>query len=990
MRQPSSSDLPTITKATAPTSSGADERRALMDRAQGPRQKPTEALEEQGLRTVRDPITGASVDIEDSTPPRNYGSTENILYKPFPAPVEAELRPITRIINRLIIGVPVVSLALLLSAGVTVLHAALIGTCALGATWALGAVRHRIPREMDRVRAAMVHERAASIQPPAPESAEWVNALLTSFWPLIDPGLFVSIIDMIEDVMQQSLPSFVEAVRVSDFSLGTNPLRLLSMRALANESMDPKMDGHSSMKQVAEYVNYEIQFQYSAEQGRSQKTKSHNIHLMLEFFIGMLDWIRIPLKIWAQVESVSGTARVRLQLIPEFPYVGEVTYTLLGIPQLDVSIYPLSRRMPNVLDIPMLSGFIRQSIAAGMSAYVAPASGVINIASILAPTQIGDCNALGVFVIVIHWARDLEDRDGNGKSDPYIVLAYAKAGFGKPLYSTRIIAEELNPSFEETTVLMLTQNELDAEEDLSAMLWDSDKRTADDLLGRVKIPVRELVKKPNVMHKREDPLIGFEDADEMKGTLCWSVGYFEKLPLNKALERPKPDEQQQQQSRPPPPDANGCQDAARNPPPPSEQPADVLRTPPDPAWPSGVLHVTVHQIFGLEHQELRGNMGKDNREERTGQDTDQPEEEGDSLPSSYCEFVVNDDLVYKTRVKQYTSMPFFEAGTEVFVRDWTKAQVRIVVRDALLRERDPVLGIISLNVKDVLSGSSEATGLYALEEGVGFGRANVSILFKSVNLKLPRPLLGWDTATVEVLPSPITLNITTPKKEKFKKLLLSTSDSTEKLTKPSGPNTWTIDAPVRLPVYARYASAFFVELRDGGFELLDRGPDAVALLWLKDLEDDKEVEMDLPVWTADKLEILKQNVITDAYREKHKCEQIGTLRVKLRLDPGLDLDHEKTAHSQARKHAFETYDHAEGQAQVAEINSHANDDGVIDKDERKSINKAEKKQLQNRQRGANGYKPVRTVRWVAHGMKLRIKPERQAKREPAVRTEEAA
>ena len=111
-----------------------------------------------------------------------------------------------------------------------------------------------------------------------------------------------------------------------------------------------------------------------------------------------------------------------------------------------------------------------------------------------------------------------------------------------------------------------------------------------------------------------------------------------------------PWEQEQQQSRPPPPDANGCQDAARNPPPPSEQPADVLRTPPDPAWPSGVLHITVHQIFGLEHQELRGNMGKNNREGRAGQDTDEPEEEGGNLPSSYCEFVVNDDLVYKTYV----------------------------------------------------------------------------------------------------------------------------------------------------------------------------------------------------------------------------------------------------------------------------------------------------------------------------------------------------
>ena len=43
---------------------------------------------------------------------------------------------------------------------------------------------------------------------------------------------------------------------------------------------------------------------------------------------------------------------------------------------------------------------------------------------------------------------------------------------------------------------------------------------------------------------------------------------------------------------------------------------------------------------------------------------------------------MNDDLVYKTRVKQYSTMPFFEAGTEVFVRDWRKAVARVVVRDS--------------------------------------------------------------------------------------------------------------------------------------------------------------------------------------------------------------------------------------------------------------------------------------------------------------------
>jgi Ca2+-dependent lipid-binding protein len=37
-----------------------------------------------------------------------------------------------------------------------------------------------------------------------------------------------------------------------------------------------------------------------------------------------------------------------------------------------------------------------------------------------------DTTAIGVFVITIHYAENLSAQDSDGKSDPYVVLAYAK------------------------------------------------------------------------------------------------------------------------------------------------------------------------------------------------------------------------------------------------------------------------------------------------------------------------------------------------------------------------------------------------------------------------------------------------------------------------------------------------------------------------------------------------------------------------------------
>lgn len=74
-------------------------------------------------------------------------------------------------------------------------------------------------------------------------------------------------------------------------------------------------------------------------------------------------------------------------------------------------------------------------------------------------------------------------------------------------------------------------------------------------------------------------------------------------------------------------------------------------------------------------------------------------------------------------------------------------------------------------------------------------------------------------------------------------------------------------------------------------------------------------------------------------------------------------------------------DHIEGEAEVAEKNAHAADDGVVDKQEKKAIKQAESRQLQNRQRGVAGFKPYRTMQWMKQGLKSRIHPDKPSKRE---------
>jgi hypothetical protein len=59
-----------------------------------------------------------------------------------------------------------------------------------------------------------------------------------------------------------------------------------------------------------------------------------------------------------------------------------------------------------------------------------------------------------------------------------------------------------------------------------------------------------------------------------------------------------------------------------------------------------VLSVIIHQINNLERQNLTGAKGKD-REGQAGQDTDEPAEDANNIPSAYCEIILNDDMIFK-------------------------------------------------------------------------------------------------------------------------------------------------------------------------------------------------------------------------------------------------------------------------------------------------------------------------------------------------------
>jgi hypothetical protein len=169
-----------------------------------------------------------------------------------------------------------------------------------------------------------------------------------------------------------------------------------------------------------------------------------------------------------------------------------------------------------------------------------------------------------------------------------------------------------------------------------------------------------------------------------------------------------------------------------------------------------------------------------------------------------------------------------------------------------MREHDPILGVVPLKLSEVLQTSSQVTRWYPLDGGIGHGRVRISLLFRSIETRLPGNLLGWDIGTFEFSSD----RILALKYNKIAKLKLRTGGSSGSIPKTECQKLDQGDGVsfdvakddgkhnIRLPVKYRYRSPVVFEFYAGGH----RGVDAYAVIWLQHLVDNEDTEIDIPIW----------------------------------------------------------------------------------------------------------------------------------------------
>lgn len=186
------------------------------------------------------------------------------------------------------------------------------------------------------------------------------------------------------------------------------------------------------------------------------------------------------------------------------------------------------------------------------------------------------------------------------------------------------------------------------------------------------------------------------------------------------------------------------------------------------------------------------------------------------------------------------------------------------------------------------------------------------------------------------------------------------------------------DASLKLPVRKRYSSALVVEFRSSN-KLLDKSP-AFCVLWLKDIPDEEETTVTLPVWKGN----MKRAQVNTVPTDSEEFSVSGEIELRLKFWCGLSGFHSKLASKDTNladvMEVLDTsYDNDDDEDDTPDSketrddtsSSSDSDDDLSHSGERGTIGqikdyKTHAKQLHRRNRGLMQWKAPRTMNWVVN------------------------
>ncbi|KAF9136926.1 hypothetical protein BG015_002947 [Linnemannia schmuckeri] len=312
------------------------------------------------------------------------------------------------------------------------------------------------------------------------ESTEWINNFMSKFWLIYEPVLSSTVIGIVDGILVDQTPAFLDSIRLTTFTLGTKAPRVESVKSFPKSDPDVVL-----MDWRVSFTPTDIE-DMTPRQLRTQI----NPKIVLTIRVGN-SLIGAGMPILVEDMSFVGYMRFKIKLTSNFPHIKTVDFCFLEPPTIDYVLKPVGGDTfgMDIAHIPGLHSFIRDQT----HAILGPMMYAPNVYTLdLEQMMTGGASltaAAGVVQFTIYNAKDLKNTELVGHSDPYIKI---RLGNRPEIASTQVQKNTLNPVFNETNIILINNlNEMVCME-----VFDKDAVRKDSSLGQANFDLKTLEEDP--------------------------------------------------------------------------------------------------------------------------------------------------------------------------------------------------------------------------------------------------------------------------------------------------------------------------------------------------------------------------------------------------------------------------------------------------------------------------------------------------------------
>ncbi|KAF9898534.1 hypothetical protein BX616_003900, partial [Lobosporangium transversale] len=352
----------------------------------------------------------------------------------------------------------------------------LILIIAFGATYYKNSIR----RFRRNARDDITRELIKNVLEDDAETTEWINNFMSKFWLIYEPVLSATVVQVVDSILVDQTPAFLDSIRLTTFTLGTKAPRVESVKAFPKADPDVVL-----MDWRVSFTPTDIE-DMTPRQLRTQI----NPKICLTIRVGK-GIIGAGMPILVEDMSFKGYMRFKIKLTSNFPHIKTVDFCFLEPPEIDYVLKPVGGETfgMDIAHIPGLQSFIRDQT----HAILGPMMYAPNVYTLdLEQMMTGGASltaATGVVQFTIYNAKDLKNTELVGNSDPYVKI---RLGNRPELATTAVKEDTLNPVWNETnTILINNLNEVVCME-----IFDKDNVRKDRPLGQAVFDLKTLEEDP--------------------------------------------------------------------------------------------------------------------------------------------------------------------------------------------------------------------------------------------------------------------------------------------------------------------------------------------------------------------------------------------------------------------------------------------------------------------------------------------------------------